>query len=316
MLFQIYSDTKIYLVCPSDVKTGGPHSIYQLCHELTMLGHDASLVLLFREEARKALRERRSWAEYIVTIDVPPLFPKYNVKQSYSIQDSAANIIIVPERWPDLLEVFVNLQKGVWWLSTNSSHSSNVLESREIRHLCQSTTAVKMLIDNGYEYVYPLNDYTVIDLKVHRKIRQVAYNPKKGLELTRQIMAYAPDITFIPLISMSEEQIANALGESMVYIDFGGHPGKDRIPREAAISKCCVIVANTGTARTFQDVPIGREFKIDIEPFDPAKSAILIRNVLDRYDELLPELEMYRRVISMERSNFSREVQAIFGLAL
>jgi hypothetical protein len=280
-----------------------------------MLGHDASLVFPDPIQTAKSLQARKPWAEFIITSDAPLLYPSYQVKQSSGIEDSSENIIIVPEIAPDLLDGFVKIQKAVWWLSTLSSPFSRVLSSKSINHLCQSATAIKMLIERGYENVFPLSDYVVVSPQSQRKVRQVAYNPKKGLELTKQIISSAPDLVFIPLDSMSEEQVADTLGKSMVYIDFGEHPGKDRIPREAAISNCCVIVAKIGTASMFRDVPISHQYKVDIPPFEPARIASLIRTVLDRYDELLPDFEMYRRVISMEREIFALEVQAVFGPA-
>jgi hypothetical protein len=265
------------------------------------------------KQTESALKRRQPWVEYILTEDASLLYPQYRVKQSYSIQDSGDNIIIVPEIAPDLLESFAHIQKAVWWLSTNPSPYSNVLRSREIRHLCQSAAAINMLTERGYEYVFPLTDYITIDPQPRHKIRQVAYNPKKGLTLTLQIMPYVVDTPFVPLISMTESQMSEALGKSMVYIDLGGHPGKDRIPREAAMSQCCVIVANVGTARGFQDVPISRKYKMDITPFEPEMIGSIIMSVLDQYDKLLTDFEMYRRIISMERETFSREVLAIFA---
>ena len=48
---------------------------------------------------------------------------------------------------------------------------------------------------------------------------------------------------------MTPEQVVDLMSESKVYIDFGNHPGKDRIPREAVINGCCVITGVRGSAR-------------------------------------------------------------------
>ena len=50
--------------------------------------------------------------------------------------------------------------------------------------------------------------------------------------------------------------------ESKVYIDFGNHLGKDRIPREVA-SGCCIITGKTGADKYKEDVYIGEKFKFD-----------------------------------------------------
>ena len=46
-------------------------------------------------------------------------------------------------------------------------------------------------------------------------------------------------------------------------MDFGFHPGQDRLPREAAILKNCIITNKEGSAAIFQDVPIADEFKFN-----------------------------------------------------
>ena len=73
------------------------------------------------------------------------------------------------------------------------------------------------------------------------KQNMVAYNPKKGMEFTKKLISLAPDIEWIPLQGLTPDEMSLLLRSVKVYIDFGEHPGMDRIPREAAISGCCVI---------------------------------------------------------------------------
>lgn len=58
----------------------------------------------------------------------------------------------------------------------------------------------------------------------------------------------AQDLRWVPLIGMTTEEMRSCMSKSKVYIDFGNHPGKDRIPREAAISGCIVITGKRGAA--------------------------------------------------------------------
>lgn len=59
---------------------------------------------------------------------------------------------------------------------------------------------------------------------------------------------------------MTRDEVAKLLSTAKVYIDFGNHAGKDRIPK-AAISGCCVITGKDGSAKFYEDVPIDEEFK-------------------------------------------------------
>ena len=45
------------------------------------------------------------------------------------------------------------------------------------------------------------------------------------------------------------------------YIDFGPHPGMDRLPREAALAGCIVITNREGAAAHDEDVPLPPEYK-------------------------------------------------------
>lgn len=55
-------------------------------------------------------------------------------------------------------------------------------------------------------------------------------------------MKKARELNFKPIINMTRDEVIRELQRAKVYIDFGNHPGKDRIPREAAILGCCAIV--------------------------------------------------------------------------
>ena len=41
------------------------------------------------------------------------------------------------------------------------------------------------------------------------------------------------------------------------------HPGKDRMPREAALLGCCILTSTLGSADFFDDVPIMSEYKFE-----------------------------------------------------
>ena len=61
---------------------------------------------------------------------------------------------------------------------------------------------------------------------------------------------------------MTEREVEDCLSQAKVYIDFGGHPGKDRIPREAALCGCCVVTGRRGAAGNDVEVPINQSYKL------------------------------------------------------
>ena len=46
----------------------------------------------------------------------------------------------------------------------------------------------------------------------------------------------------IKLSGFNSKQIINIYNKTKVYLDFGYHPGKDRMPREAALFNNCIII--------------------------------------------------------------------------
>lgn len=89
------------------------------------------------------------------------------------------------------------------------------------------------------------------------------YNPIKGYKYSKKIiknLSKNKNIKFIALKGMTVAEIREISKKAKVYIDFGHHPGKDRIPRETAILGCIVIVGKRGSARYKEDISINDEF--------------------------------------------------------
>ncbi|MHB1952982.1 MAG: hypothetical protein ACYCOU_04470 [Sulfobacillus sp.] len=204
-----------------------------------------------------------------------------------------------------------------------SKLSKNLREDRMATqansHFCQSMYAHDFLINAGFSKgeLFCLSDYLNEDfLKINTprsgKKNIVAYNPKKGFLFTRQIIESGPDIEFVPLINMSRTQMIETLQRAKVYIDFGNHPGKDRIPREAAILGCCVITGKRGSAAFYEDVPIPDEYKFDDKEENIHRIIHLVRDCLENYAERDKDFEHYRRVIRDEPSKFIADLRKIF----
>jgi hypothetical protein len=164
---------------------------------------------------------------------------------------------------------------------------------------------------------YFLSDYlnsafleTEIDMSQKENI--VAYNPKKGYSFTRKIISLAKDIKFIPLENMRRDEVIKILQKTKVYIDFGNHSGKDRLPREAAILGCCVITGKRGSAAFFEDVPIPDEYKYEDREENIPKIVDKIKDCFENYKERYKDFEYYRGIIKYEPQKFIEDLKKIF----
>lgn len=320
---------KIKVICPAKKVTGGPELLHQFCYEARKMGYNAQMVYISKDES-------------MLKDPVAPQYRHYQNPYSTTLNDSSDSIFIIPETSPEVCLDIKKGDKIFWWLSVDN-YTNNLYRSRgwdyrdsfwaplikKVRtsigravdvktcnikyHLVQSYYAWdycnKIGIDDSkimYLSDY-LNDSYLENAKENlgfSKKNQVLYNPKKGLEFTKRIMAAAPDIKWIPLIHLTYDQMVNFMRESKVYIDFGNHPGKDRIPREAAVNGCCIITGMRGAA-AFQkdvDIPFGYKFK-DVPESIPS---ILdkIRDIFAHYDENVHEFEKYRTKIHNEHEQF------------
>lgn len=177
-------------------------------------------------------------------------------------------------------------------------------------HLVVSNSVRGMLFLENYEFspIYLseyLNDAFINqEDSLFNKEDIVVYNPNKGFSFTRKIINSLPDIKFIPISGLSRNGVVKLLSRAKVYIDFGYHPGKDRLPREAAIMKCCVITSTKGSAGNSEDVPIPEQYKFECKTAKMKYIVATIRECIGCYHEKIDDFIIYRSNIRDEKSRF------------
>jgi hypothetical protein len=182
-------------------------------------------------------------------------------------------------------------------------------------YLFQSYYAIEHFKELNPKYYlsdYLNDDFLKAQTDLTKKENIVVYNPNKGFAFTKKIIKNGKDVRFIPLINMSRDEVIKTLQKAKVYIDFGNHPGKDRIPREAAILGCCVITGKRGSAAFFEDVPIPDEYKFEDKEENIPKIVKKIKDCFENFDECCKDFEYYRQVIRSEPQKFIYDLKKIF----
>lgn len=113
-----------------------------------------------------------------------------------------------------------------------------------------------------------LSDQFFQETSQNPRIPAAAWNPKKeyNKEFIQKIQEYDQTLLIYPIEGLTTEEIVEKFRSSMLYLDFGNHPGKDRMPREAAMCGCCVITGKRGAAGIEQgDILIPEEYKFKDE---------------------------------------------------
>ena len=299
---QRQQERRLFVLCPSNSVTGGPDALHQLVHTARSLGFDASLVYY---PPSNIIHERYSC---------------YDIQLAEVIPDDPSSIVVVPEVCPAFLnETYSKTTKVFWWLSWDyGAQNFPAVNRPDILHACQSFYAMNMVRSQGGSAVGTcmLSDITrneyLAPPKKTKRINRVIFNPAKGKEFTAQIIAANPDLEFVPIQNMKPAEVRHLLLTSKVYIDFGHHPGKDRVPREAAMSGCCIITANDkGAAAYLQDIPIPRRYKFSTNTFDPNLIGKCIRKCFSKFESIQCDFDFYRASIRAEKWIFEEEVASM-----
>ena len=277
---------KVYINIPAQAIAGGVESLFQLADAINNVGGE-SIVL---------------W-DIQYGDPIPAKYKHYNIQHSKEVEDTSNNWVIYPEVWTEKLNTYKNMKKGIWWLSVDNNHGKfQDFSNSNITHFYQSFYALDFLQKNGVEKYLPLFDYihskytdSTYDVSSKRNI--VCYNPVKGLEITNQIKYLNPDIEFVPIVGMEENQIIELFKTSKVYIDFGHHPGRDRIPRESAILGNCVLTNTKGAAGFYNDIPISSQYKTSISE----SIGTSIRNCFENYETVIDDFSLYRSSIKNQK---------------
>jgi hypothetical protein len=323
--------SSVLVVCPSEKVTAGPEALHMLAAGLNRLGQPAAMVYHpFDKPASPA-----------------PAYEKYAVPVTrYS--DTPGSLIVFPEIFTSLALDVGRAQAAIWWLSVNNftcerygnplrdrfryfrnqvmrrSPWGGVPALRHLRHIAQSHYAEEFLKGYGVAPqfladpipVYLEPEYQArLPGKLARAQRQnhILYNPLKGAAVTARLRAAFPDWTFRPLQGLDREQLADAFLSAKLYIDFGHHPGKDRLPMEAALHGCCVIAARHGAAADPVDMPVPDRYKLDVKASDfVANFGALVQDIFANFASRARDFDRYRAKIAAERDAFDADIAIIF----
>eukprot|EP00978_Attheya_sp_CCMP212_P039855 scaffold211309_cov59-Attheya_sp.AAC.3 len=293
----------IYCVCPPNLQTGGPEAMHQLCHMINHLSNDddgVNAVMLYLTEDRSRLGGGVQHARHAKPVAA---YRRYRTPLALHLPTQRNELVVWPEIWTHLMDSLPG-QQAIWWLSVdNNKGRFQDWKKLNIWHLHQSDYARTFLEKQGAKRVVPMTEFIPPfsdSQQVDRDV-QVLYNPAKGMHFTDELIKRAPSIQFLPIgagekqLRISPEKVTALLHRAKVYIDFGPHPGMDRLPREAAMAHCIVVTNRMGAAGHDTDVPLFPKYKFGT--FDVDAIYQFLRSCLDDYETHTKDLDPYRKWI-------------------
>lgn len=344
-MLRFYSDTKIYMHCPAGVVTGGAELLHQLVGFLRDNNRDAFIVYFGKKEDCVVPND---YCHYNISIATEIQDTNHNIEIFYEGIFERINYNKNTQKFLWWISVdnffycaypYLSLQDLFRWnkkmyvkkvkdnlysiLHGHNPFLSKVLKIKELvdqKIPCgyQAEYIQHFLLSCGFKELYPLKDYINTEhcFSFSKKNRDniIIYNPKKGLSFTKKLIAASPDLCWLPLQGMSRTELIATIRRSKLYVDFGFHPGKDRLPRECAMNGCCIITGKKGSAGFFEDVSLPDQYKFE-EKVDIIPQIIdSIRFVLANYETIVDDFSYYRHNIMLEKTEFEQQIKNLFQL--
>lgn len=312
---------RVVVCCPGNAVTGGPELLHQFVDALRSENVDARILYFpFNEEFK-----------------TPDAYKKYEVSTLNYNKINSDDVVVLPEVSTGLIRFFPKNKIYLWWLSVDNYFgtqnfngfkwrlryyydilmgnklSLDKIKKRNLSHLVQSKYAELFLLKKGIGSTtltdYLNSEHLEQEVNYSIKIKQIAYNPKKGFEYARRLIEKNNDIHFVPIQNMTPSEVKSLLQKSMIYIDFGNHPGKDRFPREAAMAGCCIITGEKGSAGNEHDVPIPSKYKLNEQDYRAHLNfRVIVDEIFCNFDARVKDFEDYKYKIKSEPALFKEQV--------
>jgi len=322
------NDSKIIIFCPPKKVTGGPEALHQLADRLDKIG----VKNVFMHYIPK--RRNSKATNYSV----------YKTQEIDSVIDNPDTILVIPESMTFLIKKYPLSQKVIWWLSVDFY---KILMDYRIRKQSFFTKLFYQQQDKEYHFealpnvfqwaqsyrssVYlkkhgiPENqidyvcDYINPSFTENKNIiqkdlsdRKVLYNPKKGKEEISLLIKNSPELNWVPIQNMNAQQIKDLMSKSLLYVDFGENPGRDKMLRESVSQDCCIISGKNGSSAYYEDLMIPEEYKFEFSVDKVPVIISKIKEVLENYTDHIAQFSTYKNVVLNEETVFENKLKEIF----
>lgn len=334
----------VYVYCPAGLVTGGAELLHQLVDRLNSTSVNSFIVYSDRSsEVTEAYSGYNIKVSNTVNDDSENVVVFYETSLKGVFEIKNAKKIIwwlsvdnyfyseyapLPGAWSKDRRHFLRLLvKRILKMDKNiglTGITLGKLKKLNILHCYQSEYAKDFLKKNGFVDLAPLTDYLNRELTLNYKnIIQnverediVLYNPKKGLRFTQKLIASNKfdNIKWIPLQGFDRKGLVNIFRRAKLYVDFGYHPGKDRLPRETAINGCCIITGRQGSANYYEDIAIDDCYKFNGKEDEVSDILDSVYSIIHNYSFHSHRFTNYREKISVEEAEFCDQVKKIFNV--
>ena len=303
-----------YILAPQQHTSGGAELSHQLCSAINRLTSYEALMCYVDINASfdKALA---------IDAPTPAPYEVYGVNHvtDFALLNRPDSVVVFPEGLTLSMPYVPLAKKVLWWMSVDnyikSTSESNLgfIKDNVCMHLYQSYYAKDYIEKKlpGCRNMY-LSDYIN---EAHGKFLYPAefrqdmalYNPAKGYDELKPLIEKSSWLKWVPLVNLDIEHMILMMQAGKIYVDFGNHPGKDRIPREAASNGCCILTNKKGAAAFEGDVPIPEKYKFEAPEKSLDEIDALLHEICSSFKPHQDEFASYRSFIASEKEQFDKD---------
>jgi hypothetical protein len=330
----VFEDVLIF--CP-EYLNGGCEALHQLGHQINRNGGSAHMAYYGPYSSLELDGDMLRC--HLAASPIPGYFARYEPTALREARLGPDTLLVFPEVLSELAATRDNrYQRALWWLSVDNaieqnhalldaSYRRSVVADSGLLHFHQSDYARAFLQANGASRYHALSDYTDPDFihhglnpadnkRISERTNRICYFPNKGAALAARFIdgrdAMLQNVEFLAIRGMSRAQVRDALFGARLYLDFGNHPGKDRVPREAAIAGAIVLLHRAGAALCYADHPLPAEYRFNEDDIATGELQRKVAAILDQPEAHFAAQRMYREAVLHEQERFDLEVRSCF----
>lgn len=343
---------KIFVVCPYGAVTGGPEALHQIVFYLRQIGIDAKLAYIASPNETINIPEHYQiyCKDFCFLCDVPDDYDTYiifpethlyylnnfskakkivwwlSVDFNYykrSIFDRIFNFVsYLPYYVVTYPRRKYHFKDDIILKCLSKKYKFYNRDEKVIDfHMCASFYAFDYVSHRSDKKVYKciepisrpfLIKYTQRKITIGCRKNVVLYNPKKSGKAVDLLKKHCKDISFIPLVGMTQDELINNYCSAKLYIDFGPFPGAERIPKEAVLFGCAILTGIKGASAFNGDVPIPQKYKISFCKEHVPMIVNQIHYMIENYENIYHEFDEYRNTILSLEDNFMKQLKELF----
>ena len=292
-------------VCPANCATGGPEAIHWLVSGLNKI---------------EGVNARIWYWDVKSDPPMPEEYKTYGCEYVTDLPEGYDGAIIYPEIWANHALDHPECTNAVWWLGldayagwTPEQERGAFLKDDSIIHIVQSEYANDLLNQLGVKNIVKCTDIVnnefYADYEEEERSDVVLYNPAKATPFMHKLMAECSGIEFKPIRGMTRAEVIDAMRHAKLYVDFGEFPGRERMPREAALCGCCIITSKIGSAA--YDGDFRHPFKFESKESHLWAIRECIRRVLSDYDNMRTHWDPLRQQLRSDATEIPKQLQEV-----